>query len=183
MCFKITDRIIPKKSILDKYSKMDAFYKSCIDDLYGNSKELEIKCYLPKNIINDAGKNNNLSCFNELETKTGVYLFLENQTPVYIGIGGEKVAGQDLKTRIGQELRAYAKKEVETKYSKDSGATLSKNIQEIDLNISPDDSVEKIKTFKLLAICCGNVSEKEDVLKARALETVLIALFRPKYNK
>jgi hypothetical protein len=179
---------ISKDNILKKYFQMDDFFKSCINALYGDSEKPEIKRYLPKNIINDVGKDNDLSCLNELSTKTGVYLFLEDQIPVYIGIGGEKAEGQDLKTRINQELRAYAKKGVKTKYSKDSGATLSKKIQKIDLlllnkKISPDVSVEKIKTFKLLVICCGDVSKEKDVLKSRDLETVLIALFHPKYNK
>jgi len=181
---------ISKESILSKYKKMDKFLKDSIHALYGEDNEIKINCFLPCNIIGRSGSNS-YSCFISLKKKTGIYLFLNNDdAPVYIGIGGEKVNGQDLKTRLQQEINVYVQKNssLSTIYAKNTGATLSKNIQEIDTvlenkKVLPDNSIEKIKTFSILTVIAGDINNKEDVIRARALEMVLIALFHPKYNK
>jgi len=178
---------ITKDKIIGEYKNMDSFYINCIEGLYGKYNK-NINFYNLSKIIKQ-NADNDLTDLKKLNSKTGVYLFVnKTNEPVYIGIGGEKVNSQDLKTRIGQEFRAYTKKGEVSKYSKDSGATLSKNIREIDNLLenkknSPDNSIEKIKSFSLITITVGEVKTKKDVLKSRALETILIALFHPKYNK
>ncbi len=190
MCnpIKINENInISKNDILNKYKKFDKYFRDCLDALYGEKNNITINCYLPCNIINK--QKYKLEILKLLEDKTGVYIFIDNENiPVYIGIGGQKQNKQDLKTRVSQELRAYVTKGKTTSYSKDTGATLSKNIQEIESilqnqKITPDNSIELIKSFSLLTITVGEVTIKSDVLKSRALETILIALFHPKYNK
>jgi hypothetical protein len=179
---------VVKEDILGKYQNMDLFFQECIEALYGKENEININCFLPRNIIKNKG-NNDLSSLGSLEGKTGIYIFLDSESiPVYIGIGGQKVNGQDLKIRLAQELRAYVTKNEKTKYARDTGATLSKNIQVIDKllmgnNILPDNSIETIKKFNIIALIVGEINEEENVLKARALETVLISLYGPKYNK
>lgn len=188
---KITETIsISKDEIFAKHSQMNQYFMDCIKALYGESVQgVDIKCFQPSNIIKDSG-NNNYSILKGLEKRTGCYVFLNNlQIPVYIGIGGKKVnATQNLKDRLSQELRSYCKENATTSYSKDSGATLSKNIQEIDSkieskNVTPDESIEMIKSFMIIVIVVGDINKDSDVLKSRALETILIALFHPKYNK
>jgi len=157
--------------------------------LYGikNENENKINCFSPSALINRSRYK--LAILNPLKDKTGIYIFLDSEfVPVYIGIGGQKTNGQNLKIRLGQELRAHVKKGQSTEYSKDSGATLSKNIQEIDKlltqeDISADTSIETIKGFKIITLAVGDIDCEKDVLNARALETVLISLFHPKYNK
>lgn len=186
---KITETIsISKDEILIKYSQMNQYFMDCIKVLYGKCVQgVDIKYFLPCNIIN---KRNCLSILDCLKGKTGVYIFIDNDSvPVYIGIGGQKVkATQNLKVRLSQELRSYCKENAATSYSKDSGATLSKNIQEIDAlltnkQVSPDDSVETIKSFGLITITVGSITDKNSVNNSQALESILIALFHPKYNK
>jgi hypothetical protein len=188
---KINDNYsIAKDSILAKYKNIDVFFRDCINALYGEGNtNIEVNCFLSSNIVVKNSKYK-LSILNSLKTKTGVYIFLDNESiPVYIGIGGQKVnAKQDLKVRISQELRAYCQNNVTTNYSKDSGATLSKNIQNIDTlltnnQVSPDDSVETIKSFSLITIAVGAITDENSVNNSQALETILIALFHPKYNK
>lgn len=182
----ISDYIISKDTVLNDYQNMEIFFKAKIEELYNKNNSC---CYLyPSKIINQ--NKYKLSSLANLKNKTGVYIFLnQNSIPVYIGIGGQKIGGgQDLKARISQELRAYVTNKQTTHYSKDSGATLSKNIQEIDslLNnsiVTPDNSIEKMKVFTVIVIIVGDLNNKYDVLRSRALETICIALFHPQYNK
>ena len=190
---KINENIsISKEQIQTNYQQMDIFFKNGISALYGDNVEenFEVNCFLPCNIIKESGKNS-YKCFNTLKNKSGVYLFLNNNTePVYIGIGGEKLNGQDLERRLIQEVNVYVKKDsnFKTKYAKNSGATLSKNIQDIDSilennEVTPDNSIERIKLFSILTLSVGKINDKNSVLKSRSFETILIALFKPKYNK
>ena len=177
---------ISKESILAKYTNINSFFKSCINAFYGDyNTGIEVNCFLPCNIIVN-GANNKLSILNILKGKSGVYIFLDSdRIPVYIGKGGtsKKLTGTDLKSRVGQELRAGS-----------IGNTLSKNIIDIESelqnkNISKEFSIDNlIKNFSLLTITvCDRVANNEidevNILKAEALEMVFIALFHPKYNK
>ncbi len=190
MC--INDKyFIKKDDILKKYNSINNFYMDCLLTLYGEPKKnITLYPYSPFNIIKPKG-DNNYSCLDALEGKTGVYIFIDNKRfPVYIGIGGKKLDGQNLKTRVSQELNVYVEKgsTQTTIYAKNSGATLSKNIQEIDsllLNTSilPDNSMKTIKSLYLLVIPVGSISNQTDVTTSKCLETILIALFHPKYNK
>lgn len=189
---KIKETIsISKNEILAKHSQMNQYFMDCIKALYGECVQgVDIKCFLPCNIIK-ASKQNNYSVLEDLKKKSGCYIFLnKEQIPVYIGIGGKVLNKQDLYKRITQELSSYVKKgsNQKTEYAKNSGATLSKNIQEIDAlltnnQVSPDDSVETIKTFGLITINVGSITVKNSVNNSQALESILIALFHPKYNK
>ncbi|PIE80805.1 MAG: hypothetical protein CSA15_01485 [Candidatus Delongbacteria bacterium] len=212
--------LISKDDILSQYSSMNKYFIKCIRALYGESiDDVKLDKFNPSKIINDNG-NNNLSSLDILKDRTGVYIFVNNEkVPVYIGVGGKKVEGQDLKTRIGQELREYRASEEDTGTTSskeiknielqpnneeidfdestekvksvkkgDTGATLSKNIQDIECllmnkEITPNESIKKIKSFNLITISIGSIVDKEDVKKARVLETILISLFNPKYNK
>jgi hypothetical protein len=190
---KLTETFsISKKALLEKYNLINRYFLDCIMALYGeNIQSVDLKCFLPCTIIKSAGQNK-YSILGEAKKKTGCYIFLnQEQIPVYIGIGG-KVANskQSLYDRIIQELSVYVEKgsNQSTMFTKDSGATLSKNIQEIDslltnTQITPDNSVETIKSFSLITIIIGEITCNEAVEKAQALEIILIALFHPKYNK
>ena len=180
---RINDDIsISKESILSKYKSINSFFKKCLEALYGKNNSISINCFLPCNMIKE-GTNNDLKVLMPLKDRTGIYIFLDsNSIPVYIGIGGQKInANQGLKARIGQELRAF-------KNEGDTGTTLSKNIQEIDSllenkKITADESILRIKSFSLLSIDVGDIAIEVDVFKSKSLETILIALYHPKYNK
>jgi hypothetical protein len=169
---------ISKKEILEKYQDMDKYFRDVIERLYAG----EYASFDLKNIIKESG-NNDCSALNFLTGKTGCYMFLcDGGIPVYIGIGGEEVGGRDLYERVRQQCGKGS----------DSGVTLSQNIQDIDKlfvkkekkkEITLEYSTNKKKTFYLIPIVVGDVTEEEDVGKAKALETILIALFHPKYNK
>ena len=176
---------ISKKEILKKYCKMDEFFLNTIENLYLNNAK---KYDLNKTIRRKSKKKktrNNYKSFKSLQGTVGCYIFIKETTPVYVGVGGIKKK-QDLAARIAQECRAYVKKGSTCKYSQDSGATLSQNIQEIE-GLSADESMEKIKTFNLIPIIVKNLSDKESAKnlanRTQALEALLIALFDPKYNK
>ena len=191
---KIMDKIeISKEKILEEYTNIDDFIKEAIEIVYCE-KEIDItkheiiktieKYEFGLKIIQEMIEKRKYDALDDLKGKTGVYIFLKDGIPQYIGIGGEKHDGKDenrLYTRLTQELRKYDPS------SSDTGATLSKNIQEIETalgNITYGvESIEIIKTFDLIVLLVGDITKKEDVEKARVLETVLIALFHPKYNK
>lgn len=170
---------ISKKKILKKYQDMDKYFRDIIEALYaGKYESFEMKNTV-KQTKNDYSKLKSES----LRDKTGCYIFLCNRRPVYVGVGGIRKS-QDLVDRIKQECRSYVKKDYSgiCNYSKDSGATLSKKIQDEE-KVSPNESMEKIKTFDLIPIVVGEITKEKDVVKAKALETILIAIFHPKYNK
>lgn len=114
-----------------------------------------------------------------LKNKTGVYIFVENTIPIYIGVGGTGKK-DDLRTRIKAETRSYS--------TSNNNATLSKNIQEIDsllmnTKVTEVDSMNKIKGCKVMVLVVGDMSDDSNKDKSIALESVLIALFNTKYNK
>lgn len=176
------------KEILEKYQDMNKYFRDIIEAIWGdydsNNSKLIIKRY---------DSSHGIDISEDEVGKTGCYIFLCDGIPVYIGVGGHKIYKKkkkkqnqnckkknwDLQCRVKQELK---------KYTNNTGATLSKNIKEIDTllegkEISADDSVEKIKKFQLITIVVGKRNKKEARENAKKLETILIALFHPKYNK
>ena len=105
--------------------------------------------------------------FANCKGKTGVYIYFDNDVPVYVGSAGRKV--QDLKERLEQ-------------YSSegDSGATLRINICKMD-NCSAKDAVEKISKFTIKTIICGR-NNSSDYGNVDKLEKILVKLLQPKYN-
>lgn len=98
-----------------------------------------------------------------------------------LGVGGIG-KNDDLYVRVRNECKIHSKS-----YSEDTGATLSINIKkELELlNQYKDDNQIKslINSFRIIAINLGkmNVSSNQDF--ANYLESLLIILFRPKYNR
>ena len=105
--------------------------------------------------------------FNECAGCAGVYIYFENDSPVYVGSAGK--SNRDLKFRLGQYLNEG-----------DTGATLRINIQKID-RLNPQDAVKKIKTFTIKVIICGS-NNPIDFTGISDLEKLLIKLLQPKYN-
>ena len=166
---------ISKEEILEKY--MDDYYKNIIKALYGEKLDI----YDLDFTINEYKAGFTIDDLNNEKGKVGCYIFIEKEVPVYIGVGGIGTK-KDLRNRVRQELKSS---------DKDTGATLSRNIQKIDAllehkkkeEVTPENSVNKINTFDLVTITVGKLNDSYSVEKAKALETILIALFHPKYNK
>lgn len=177
----IDNQLISKKNILEQYNTLDLLYKDAINIIYGDNGQI-INSIIFKNITDEiinircSSKNNNLQkC--SLKEKTGVYIFILKNKPIYIGVAGTGNS-DDLKVRINAEVRTFPT---------NNNATLSKNIQDIDKlllskKITEEDSLNLIKSSTLLVLNIGNMTE-ENKLKSKSLETVLIALFKPTYNK
>lgn len=188
--------IISKNKIFNKYSKLDIFFKNCIEVLYGDdNKRIEKGTYNASEIVTELLNNRNekgSGSFKFLDSllkdKTGVYIFLDNKTPVYIGVGGTK-KGNDLKIRVKNECKIYGE-------TKEESGTLSKNIKDIETELGNGNEVdsfdkirEKIKSYQIITISVGEMLKPNgkrnivNIHKAEALEKILIALFHPKYNK
>lgn len=166
--FKITTKIISKEEILNSYSEMDVFYKNIIESLY--TGKINNKLTIKQISVKDYQKSK--SSLSSWDSNAGIYIFMENRFPVYIGKAGTGASEKHtyLK-RINQEINH-------------KNQTLPKKVMKVDNllennNISINDAIVKIKQFNLIFIKTGN---KGDLLKAAALEAVLIALFHPKYN-
>ena len=167
---------ISKKEILEKY-EMDDYYKNIIKVLYGEKIKNKIDKYGRKFTIDEYKSGFTIDDLNNEKGKVGCYIFVEEDVPVYIGVGGIGTK-KDLRNRLRQELKSS---------EKDTGATLSRNIQKIDAlledkEVTPENSVDKINTFDLVTITVGELNSNF-VENAKKLETILIALFHPKYNK
>ena len=174
---------ISKYKILTKYSKLDEKVKTIIEKLYGIeefnkeyqlSSNLNIKAFKIDKIFLDNIKSNNE--LKKYENKTGVYIFLKDNTPVYIGFSGKEDKGQSLYGRI-------VNKQLST------NDTLVTNIKDIETLLNPnlpllEDRKKLILdyTSSLIVIDCGK-KELDNVKFAQALEVILIALFNSKYNK
>ena len=177
----IHNQLISKENILQQYSELNSLYKDAINIIYGDDARI-INRVLFKNIEKEiinlrcSQSNNSLQkCM--LKNKTGVYIFILNNKPIYIGVAGTGNS-DDLRDRINAEVRTFPS---------NNNATLSKNIQDIDKllfgkEITEQDSLDLIKNSILLVLNIGNMTE-ENKVKSKSLETVLIALFKPIYNK
>jgi hypothetical protein len=165
---------------LDTYSEMGAFYRNVIAFLYDGkvknltTEKISVKAYKEKS-RDVSGWNKN----------SGAYIFLENRVPVYIGKAGTGKGNLGFLGRINQELRAYGADSQNQNRKANPSNTLSRRIQEIDclldtkIKTDGDYSIKKINTFNMIFIKTGEKGDKES---ASALESVLIAVFHPKYN-
>lgn len=178
---------ISKKEILEKYQDMDKYFRDILEALWesndSNNGKFLIKRY---------DSSHGIDSSEDEVGKTGCYMFLCEGVPVYIGVGGHKIYKKKKKKqnqnckKKNWDLQCRVKQELEK--CTNTGATLSKNIKEVDAllegkEMSADDSVEKIKKFQLITIIVGERNNEDDRYKAKVLETILIALFHPKYNK
>ncbi len=164
-----------EKDDLKKYIKINEYSRKFIQAFYGRKGKTEVKIsYLnPSKVIKDDGQHDLSSLKKVLRGKSGVYIFLEKGIPVYIGIGGKKVRGESLYTRVRKELMP--------------SQTLAKKITKIDSlklkkKVSDQYIIEKIKGFDLIIISVGEVSDEIAIGKAIVLEKFLIRLFTPKYS-
>lgn len=172
---------------LEKYQNMDRYFRDVIAALCESNDSNNSK-FLIKRYDSCHG----IESSEDEVGKTGCYIFLCDGIPVYIGVGGHKIYKKkkkkqnqnckkknwDLQCRVKQELQKCT----------NTGATLSKNIKYIDAllenkEISVDASAEKIKKFQLITIIVGERNNENARENAKKLETILIALFHPKYNK
>ena len=167
--FKFETKIISKENILNTYSGLDLFYRNVIDFLYTGINEQNI--IFAKTLVSNYIENKDN--FSDWENNAGVYIFIENRIPVYIGeSSGGNSDNYNFLIRIDQE-------------TSHTNQTLPKNVMKIDNllennNLNIDDAINKIKQFNLIFI---KTEEKGNRTKCKALEAVLIALFHPKYNK
>lgn len=101
--------LISKDEILNKYSNLNEKVKFIIEKLYEIDKyqeeykvanEINIKTIVNKELLEESK-----SFLKDYIDKTGVYIFLKDATPVYIGFGGSGTT-QDLKGRIENQLSA-----------------------------------------------------------------------------
>ena len=182
----IDEIVINKTEILTTYQNMDSLIKKAIEILYSDNwdnynpfENIIIFENVEESLINKdcrkkIDKESN-KC--ELSGKTGVYVFINENLPIYIGLGGIG-KNDNLRTRLNAEVKTTATH---------NNATLSKNIQDIDavlLNreISAEESLNKIKNSKIIVFVVGDMTD-ENKDKTKMLEMALIALFKPRYNK
>ena len=177
----IANQVISKENILAQYTSLDLLYIDAINIIYGDKGTIisSLKFSDIKNeIINIKCSSKNIDLQKcSLKEKTGVYIFILNKKPIYIGVGGTGNK-DDLKTRINAEVRTFPT---------NNNATLSKNIQDINKLLlqketTEQDSLTTIENSTLLVLNIGNMTV-ENKVKSKSLETVLIALFKPIYNK
>lgn len=173
---------ISKYKILTKYSNLDEKIKTIIEKLYGIeefnkeyqlSNNLNIKAFKIDKIFLDNIKSNNE--LKKYENKTGVYIFLKDNIPVYIGFSGQVNKKQSLYERI-----------VDKHFSTDDD--LVKTIKKIEKLLNPNGLILNNRenlileyTSSLIVIDCSDKTDV-NVKFAQALEMILISLFNSKYN-
>ena len=178
----IENRIM-KQDVIDKIESVCERSKSIINSLYSKYNDLLVcECCCIRDIIENNKAKNTRKRFPMLQgvsKATGVYLFINSErVPVYIGVGGVGKS-DDLAVRVRNECKLYP--------NEDSGATLSKNIKENSRLLCNELSDEQIKSmicsFKVVVINVGEMNEPESQKFANYLESLLILLFKPLYNK
>jgi len=180
--YQISENLCINKYLIIKHVENAVnIVKKIILDLYeSNPKNKFIHYFDAKKIMeNLRSDSKDYTFLDKLKHKTGAYIFLYENKPLYIGVGGIKNK-DDLKTRVKNECKIYGE-------TKEKSATLSKNIQDIETALGNTDKVkhhEKLmKKFQIVAIALGDMSIKNNQQLAIILETILISLFHPKYNK
>lgn len=160
---------ISQDNILNAYTNLDQFFREIIKLLYQQESSDRIEKFIAKDYK---------SVRNKFTNKTGVYIFLnEEMIPVYIGEGGIEKK-DDLKERLNHQI---------VRAPKDKAKTLLKNIKDIEellqnRPIENDEALKMINEFYVLVVITGDMGT-EAVKQTNALETILIALYGPKYNK
>lgn len=174
--------IISKDEILNKYSNLDAKVKVIIEKLYEIKEfnkeytlliNVNIKAFkVDESFLDNIKSNNELKKY---ENKTGVYIFLKDNIPVYIGFSGQKDKEQSLYGRI-------VNKQLST------NDNLVKKIKKIEKLLNPNLTLLEDRkklvleyTSSLIVIDFGK-QETNNIKFAQALEVILIALFNSKYN-
>lgn len=186
----ISEETIKKNDIIAKITLVNEKAKAIVECLYDYNSEYlayfhdynasEIREIIEENRANKT--RNIFPMLQPLKGETGVYLFFNSENiPIYVGVGGIG-KNDDLYVRVRNECKIHSES-----YSEDTGATLSINIKkELELlNQYKDDNQIKslINSFRIIAINLGkmNVSSNQDF--ANYLESLLIILFRPQYNR
>lgn len=210
--------IISKNEILAKYSNLDTKIKSVIEKLY------EVDTYNEKNDLTDnvnikllkitdefLKNSRNNDKLKEYENKTGVYIFMKDGIPLYIGFSGSR--SQDLKKRIENQFSAKDNSNSNLVYKI---IKVEENLDYVSLknNINDIDEINKILqlrkeyfkkpkkkrrgkvkeidfkrlqniilkyTSSLIVIDCGE-KQDDNISFAQTLEVILISLFNSKYN-
>lgn len=174
--------IISKKEILTKYSNLDTKIKSVIEKLYevdtynqenNLTDNVNIKLFkITDDLLKNSRNNDKLKGY---EDKTGVYIFMKDNIPVYIGFSGQINKTQSLYGRI-VEKHFHSKEE------------LVKKIEKIEKYLNPNVSLPNDKhqlileyISSIIVIDCGK-KEHDNISFAQTLEVILIALFNSKYN-
>ncbi|HFD4055008.1 GIY-YIG nuclease family protein [Vibrio parahaemolyticus] len=106
---------------------------------------------------------NNYDFLCELKNRYGVYIFFDPNTgsTLYIGEARE----QDLKKRCTQNFA-----------ENDNGGTFKNNYMKFE-NKTYSEFIDQVQKIKLLFIAC------ESNIAVRALESLLILLLKPRFNK
>lgn len=107
---------------------------------------------------------NKYDFLSEVTDKYGIYLFFESETGTIFYIG--ETRDQSLKKRCTQNFT-----------EKDTGGTFRNNYMMME-NKTFFEFIEQVKKLKILFIASDSKS-----MAIRALESVLILLLKPKYNK
>ncbi len=116
----------------------------------------------------------------KLDNKTGIYVILDNNVPLYVGIGGRIVNGeQSLYQRLSQHS-----------INKDGSIPLDNaskfyKFKEIDtlLGVKIDKKYEQwYSKLDVIGVSIGDIDNDTDVEFAKSVEKILIATLRPKYN-
>ena len=122
-------------------------------------------------VVNTAGGDNRLTTLDYVRRRRGVYAFHRSRRIIYVGRSGG--GDQDLKTRIGQQLRAGDPK----------GGTLPKNWGEKHRL----DPREHEAIYKAQIAQCGlwtvAFRNDADMQKISRLEHLLIGVLGPEYCK
>jgi hypothetical protein len=105
------------------------------------------------------------------KNKTGLYFFTnEKNEIVYIGVNAKENTNYCLFKRLSQH------------FSIENNASFINNIVNID-KIDKIAAAHKVERFKLSILILGEKQNNNDNKKAKVLETLLIYLTNPKYNK
>jgi hypothetical protein len=174
--------IISKDEILSKYSNLNKKVVDIIKILYsideynkkyeliddGNIKEYKIH----NDFLINAKNNEELTKY---KNKTGVYIFLKDNIPVYIGFSGQIDKEQSLYERI-----------VTKHFSSNDGFVkkIKKVERYLNQNISLSDNRHQLIlefTSSIIVIDCGEKID-DNVKFAQVLEVILISLLYSKYN-
>lgn len=174
---------IEKQKVLTTILHLCERTKHIVHSLYtGDGEFLTVKCSVVRELIesNQKGKKHNpFNMLSGVRGATGVYLFIDNDgVPVYIGKGGTGKK-DDLAIRVRNECKIFP--------CEDTGATLSKNIkgQHKLLNQELGDSKVAcmIRELEVTVINVGKMTDSDSQSFAAYLESLLLLLFKPKYNK
>lgn len=179
----ISDIEINLAKILKDNINLPNSIKIIIESLYSKSINGNIEIFNSCDMINIESEKsrNNLNILDDYKNNTGVYIFLNNDLPVYIGVAGNNVkSNHSIKDRVGVHLKC------------DDNATLPNNIYTIEtllgndvINLTKINRKNLILTYapKLIIINIGLLHNEQDIKKSNDLEQLLISLFNSKYNK